>query len=100
METASIRRLPDRLISWLLLVSLESRTFTLLLAGRGDSREPQGALPLTAWQARHLERQAAQRSSPSARSTGPLLPQVQRTENSCIRHRLARAAFSGKRTAR
>src|SRR5712691_8961479 len=90
METASLRQLPDRVISWL-LVSLESRTFTLLLVGRVDSREPKGALPWTAWQAR-------QRSSPSARSTGPLLPRVQRTENSYIRHRLATGSPSTTRT--
>src|SRR6266478_9414160 len=82
METASIRQLSDRLYP--VMLSLPSRKFTPLLVGRVDSRVPRGALPCTARTSWHPV--PTERTSPSAHSTGPLLPLVQPTESSQHSH--------------
>src|SRR5437016_11160979 len=90
METASIQPLPER-VHRLQAISLESRKFTPLVVGRVDSREHRRALPWCAWQ-------TFLRGHSPARSMGPLRHQVQLTENSYIRHRLATGSPSRTRT--
>src|SRR5215831_19421200 len=81
METASIRHSSRRLTSvHTHSVTLRSRRLTPLLVARVDSLEPRGALP---WSARTLWHSVPmERTSPSAHSTGPLLPREQFTKSS------------------
>src|SRR5215831_9382566 len=77
METSFIRQFTERLYRD--PMSSRSRKFTSLLVGQVDSRVRRGALPCiarTSWHSVTMER-----TSPSAHSTGRLLPPAQLSEN-------------------
>jgi len=84
MGIASIRHFSRRPISVQhRLVTSRSRKLTPLLAARADSPEPRGAL---SWSEHTWSHQVpTERTSPSARFTGALLPQAQLTESGLLR---------------